>query len=336
MKKHFKTACLVCVLVLTALFLLSACGGEAEKKIESVAIDFTPKTEYVRNEKIDLSGLSVTLCYEGGASEKIGATDARVQVSGGETATAGEHTLTVSFGESEKSFSYSVRDTRLTLILGDGSADGEKTVTVTTPENYTAIGSYLPTPDEAGYEFAGWFFDEALTRPVIYNLGDRVDTSADLTLYAGYDIDYTGVFAYTIENGEVTIDTFDPTKTDLFVLHIPSTVRLLPVVKIADDFFGESGVTFSVYSELYFDENSKLREIGKNAFSYASFDAVTFPKTLITIGEGAFAGVQVEEIVFPDSLERIEKLAFQCCVRLKNVTFGEGSRLNYIGEGAFV
>ncbi|HBJ18983.1 MAG TPA: hypothetical protein DDY70_04505 [Clostridiales bacterium] len=336
MKQHTRSVCLTVFLVLLALFTLSACaGGETEKKIESVTIDFTTKAEYVRNEKIDLSGLTVTLHYEGGTTETVGATDTRVQVSGAETATAGEHTMTVSFGESEKSFSYSVRDTRLTLSLGDGSADGEKIITVTTPENYTSIASYLPTPDAEGYEFAGWFFDEALTRPVTYNLGDRVDTSADLTLYAGYDIDYTGIFGYTVENGEVTIHTFDPTKADLFELHIPSTVRLLPVVKIADGFFEESGVSFSVYSELIFGEDSKLREIGKNAFAFASFDKITLPGTLVTIGEGAFAGVQIEEIAFPDSLERIEKQAFESCISLRTATFGENSHLNYIGEEAF-
>lgn len=336
MRKHLTAIFLSALAVLLAVFSLGACNHpEPERKIESATIDFTPKEAYARNEAIDLSGLTVKIRYDNGTEETVSSDDSRLSVSGTDTSATGSYTMTVSFLDTVRDFSYTVRDTRLTLVFGDGSYGGEKSMTVDTPENYTSVSAYLPTPDKEGYEFAGWFFDDRFTRPLTYHFNDRVDTSADLTLYAGYDVDYTDVFEYTVENGEVTLISFSPDHMDFFDLHIPSTIRLLPVVKIGDDFFENSGVMFSTYDTLSFDEDSALREIGKNAFSYATFENVSLPGTLVTVGESAFAGVAISEIHFPGTVRRIEKKAFEGCIHLQNATFGDGSVLEYIGEQAF-
>lgn len=330
-------AVLLCLLLLAVLV---ACNQEkpSEPALTGAEITGTLKDEYVRNEKIDLSGILVTATYEDGTSRTFTVNDTAVSVSGGDTQTSGENfTLTVRFETFEKTFGYSVRDTVLTLILGDGSCNGEKNFTFPTPENYTDLTGYLPVPDNAGMEFAGWFCDAEFRTPATTNFGGKVDTSADITLYAGYDVDYSETFGYEENGNEITLtELLSGALFGTGRLTIPDTVKLRPVTKIGDGFINEFYTSWLVYDELYFGENSAVREIGKSAFAGArSLSSVVFPKTLVRIGTEAFSGCGFSELHFPASLERIDEGAFASNSSLVLIDFGESSRVSEIEMRAF-
>lgn len=124
----FCSACAVSV-----LFALAACeknsdSQNTEKQVTSIFVDFTPKEVYVRNEEIDYSSVQAIVNYSDGSQNTYTAEDEEISVEGGDTSAAGTFTLTVTYSDpaydfinkSEK-FTYTVRDTRMTLIFGDGT-----------------------------------------------------------------------------------------------------------------------------------------------------------------------------------------------------------------------
>ena len=328
---------LLCFLLLSAL---AACKKEepAPAALTGAEITGTLKEEYVRNEAMDLSGITVTASYDDGTTKVFTVKDDAVSVTGGDTQASGaDFTLTVRFASFEKVFHYSVRDTVLTLVLGDGSCSGERSFTFSTPENYTDLTDYLPVPDDENKEFAGWFTDAAFRTPVESNFGGKVDTSADTTLYAGDDIDYTDVFSYEEVNGEITLTELSSSMLlGTGRLTIPDTVRLRPVTKIGENFISEYYAGWLEYDELYFCENSAVREIGKSAFAgWKALKNIVFPATLIRIDASAFCATGIEELHFPASLERIGENAFEANDSLVLLDFGTSPKLSEIGMSAF-
>ena len=106
MKRKKIPAILAFLLCLLATALLAiACdtpGDLDDGEIASVDIRFTTlNEEYVRNEKIDFSGLDVTAVYKNGVVHAFGKSIATV--SGGDTSVAGKNKeLTVSYRGYEK------------------------------------------------------------------------------------------------------------------------------------------------------------------------------------------------------------------------------------------
>ncbi len=337
-----KKALLKILLVLTAcVCALAAVACAAVPTVASVSFEFAPETEYVRNEEIDYSGLKVTVNYDDGSKKTYTATDEEVTITGGETDEAGaEFTLTVSCEGESKTYAYSVRNTRLTLIFGDGEYEGaaDGVLTAETPENYTDITDYEPVPNEFGMAFAGWFYDQAFTKPVKYVFDNKVSTSEDTTLYAGYDVDYSTVFNYERNSAgdEITLVSFNAFTYYMGAMEIPETIELLPVTVIADDFFPNSDSGMGVFFDtLDFGKHSKVREIGVNAFSGASFETIVLSENLERIGAGAFMGNAVKQIAFPETLEYIGEEAFYACGDLAEINFAENSDLQVISTRAF-
>ena len=340
MKRKKIPAILAFLLCLLATALLAiACdtpGDLDDGEIASVDIRFTTlNEEYVRNEKIDFSGLDVTAVYKNGVVHAFGKSIATV--SGGDTSVAGKNKeLTVSYRGYEKTYFYNVRNTRLTLHLGEHEWNENATVVTETPENYTDLSEYTPSPDNGTDEFAGWFTDEGCTKPVELNFDGRIDTSVDREIYAGYDVDYSTQFSYEEDGDEITLTRFIGLDIfDLGALTIPATVKLRPVTKIAADFIDPDYASWYFYSSIDFGENSKVREIGANAFAYLAVTSVNFPKTLVSIGDGAFTACKFTELSFPASIERIGASAFYMNTALERIDFGENGALRFIGDSAF-
>ena len=331
-------ASLLCLLA-TALFA-TACdtpGDPADNgEIASVDIRFTTlNEEYVRNEKIDFSGLDVTVVYKNGNVHAFGYGIATV--SGGDTSVAGKNKeLTVSYGGYEKTYFYNVRNTRLTIHLGEHEWNEQTTVVKETEDNYTDLSAYEPHPDNDTDEFAGWFTDEGCTNPVDTNFDGMLDTSFDREIYAGYDADYSTQFSYEEEGNEITLTKF--IGLDVFddgALRIPETVKLRPVTKIAADFIDPDYASWYSYSSIDFGRKSKVREIGENAFAYLAVSSVNFPKTLVSIGNGAFAACKLTDLFFPVSLERIESSAFYMNTSLQTIDFARNGSLRFLGDSTF-
>ena len=331
-------ASLLCLLA-TAL-LATACDTPRDPddygEIASVDIRFTTlNEEYVRNEKIDFSGLDVTVVYKNGNVHAFGYGIATV--SGGDTSVAGKNKeLTVSYGGYEKTYFYNVRNTRLTIHLGEHEWNEQTTVVKETEDNYTDLSAYEPHPDNDTDEFAGWFTDEGCTNPVDTNFDGMLDTSFDREIYAGYDADYSTQFSYEEEGNEITLTKF--IGLDVFddgALRIPETVKLRPVTKIAADFIDPDYASWYSYSSIDFGRKSKVREIGENAFAYLAVSSVNFPKTLVSIGNGAFAACKLTDLFFPVSLERIESSAFYMNTSLQTIDFARNGSLRFLGDSTF-
>ncbi len=331
-------AALLCLLA-TALFA-TACDtpGDPADNGEIASVDFqftTLNEEYVRNEKIDFSGLDVTVVYKNGNVHAFGYGIATV--SGGDTSVAGKNKeLTVSYRGHEKTYFYNVRNTRLTIHLGEYEWNEQTTVVQETEDNYTDVSAYEPRPDNNTDEFAGWFTDEECSHPVDTNFDGMLDTSFDREIYAGYDVDYSTQFSYEEKGNEITLTKF--IGLDVFddgALTIPETVKLRPVTKIAADFVDPDYASWYSYSSIDFGRKSNVREIGENAFAYLPVSSVNFPKTLVSIGDGAFTACKFTELSLPASLERIGASAFYMNVDLKTIDFGENGALRFIGDRAF-
>lgn len=329
-----KIALALCVILL-ALFAV-ACGEEKTPDMTGAEFSLDLKEEYVRNETIDLSGLAVTVSYDDGTTRVLGTGSSEVKVSGGDTATAGsDFTLTVSVGAFSQTFHYAVRDTEMTLVFGSGTLSGERSLHMVTPDNYTDVADYTPVPDKEGMAFAGWFYDEACTDRAPLHFTTKVSTAADTTLYAGYDVDYTEKFTWEIKDGAATLTSYLPTALEEQVLCIPATVERYPVIAIGEDFCALSGEWLLRFDTLTFAPDSRVEEIGVNAFSGASLSTAEFPQSLKRIGAAAFMGCDLQTLLIPANVERIDTEAFEGCTYMRDVVFADDSRLQYIGESAF-
>ena len=74
-----------------------------------------------------------------------------------------------------------------------------------------------------------------------------------------------------------------------------------------------------------YDEGSKLKSIGKNAFFLCvHLENITLPEGLETICASAFRASGLVSITMPDSLKTIYQGAFYQCKSLERVTLNEG------------
>ncbi len=330
------------VLIGALLTALAAFGltGCKDDDIKSVYFGGDIKKEYVRNDVIDLSDLYITIVYKDGKDKSYPLPYKDVTVTGGDTSVAGENlSLTVSYKKCKKTFTYSVRNPKLTLDFGNGAYEEKTSMEISAENNYTDVSGYLPTPDIWGYEFAGWFYDREFTSPVKYYFGSgRIDTSSDITVYAGYDLSYSDKFVYE-ENSDGQI-VLTGLQNEMLMgfgeLYIPETIKLRPVVKINDGFVDPMFVGMMNYSSLRFADNSKVTEIGNEAFSgLFQLKEIDLPSGLRRIGKDAFSGVGITSIVIPASVESLGENAFFSGQNLVSVEFEENSKLNFIGASAF-
>ncbi len=77
------------------------------------------------------------------------------------------------------------------------NTNGGNTISPTTDE--TTIPNVLPTPSKEGYNFAGWYTDEALTIPVVTGTA----LTSDITLYAKWADPYSVAYARTLIDADV-------------------------------------------------------------------------------------------------------------------------------------
>ena len=77
--------------------------------------------------------------------------------------------------------------------------------------------------------------------------------------------------------------------------------------------------------EVVFEEGSKLRVIGREAFNNCTnLRGIDLPDSVVEIGLDAFYGSGLETFVAPRALRTIRQSAFQDCKSLKRVQLNEG------------
>lgn len=290
------------------------------------------KKTYGLRETLDPGDLEVVLLYSDGKSRSTTVYDPEVEYHGGSTEELGSHLITVSANGHVAETAYEVVRYHLILDMNGGSYEGQESVDLALDYPLVDLTSYIPVPADSAMCFAGWFFDRELTNRVRMEAPGQLKVAGSLTLYAGYDRDYSDVFTYHIEDDSVVLDSLN-----LFYMEteitIPATVELYPVVKIGDGF--TTGGFFFGFERLTFAPGSEVQEIGDYAFNGVSISTVELPESLVNIGRGAFSMCDITaELRIPAGVKIIEDEAFSGNTRLEKVRFERGA-LTHIGSSAF-
>lgn len=130
---------------------------------------------------------------------------------------------------------------------------------------------------------------------------------------AGY-IPYTLGYKPYKHGVQVTAYSFEGFESDEEIVTIPEKYNDLPVIRIHDDAFANSGA-----KRVYLPQC--IEEIGNGAFfSCGNLERISLPEGLTTIGDTAFANCRsLSKINLPDSLKILGAGAFSHCISLSGV-----------------
>ena len=356
---NFKISCLF--LSSFIISLLSSCNyTNIDNTISKIEIeDDGIKKIYGRGEIINLSSTTLKVSYSNGETNIVNALDSLVKIEGTNTDTIGEHIIKFSINNISTFDTYKVEQYTVTLNYLDGTFEGDNTTTIDVYANKCDLSTYVPSKDEIdektnlGYRFSGWFYDEALTIRAAYLANHEFYTDKDVTLYAGYDLNYTDKFLYRVNEEENGVELLSININALFdedflyskTLTIPTTIDRYPVISIGDDFlkYEDEDFEFDLSSYLSceyidFGKDSHITKIGKNAFSnLTSLKKLKLPDSIEEIDEKAFFNTGIEnEIVFPKSLIKIGAYAFSYNQGgIDKISFEDNSKIKVIGEYSF-
>ena len=141
----------------------------------------------------------------------------------------------------------------------------------------------------------------------------------------------TGLEQITFEEGSkievIGFQTFE-SATALQTIRIPARVKEISV----EAFRNAISLT-----EVTFEEGSQLEFIGDDAFNGATaLQTIHIPAGVGHIGEGAFRNtISLQTIRIPRLVQTLMNLTFENATSLREVTFEEGSQLEFIYDGVF-
>lgn len=274
------------------------------------------------------------------------------------TSQEGTFNASITYKNFTKTFEYQVKQYYLTLDFNSGVYQDKTSITLPFYNNRIDVEEYIPVlQNEENKIFAGWYLDKECYERASFYSENEFYAKQDVVLYAGYDVNYSDKFIYTIDKKERTViikslnfDTYLANYIFDTELVIPATIEGYDVVEVGKDFLiqnivGEDGSveqinwgSYLMVSSLIFPSNSKVKVIGDSAFNSMSLlSNVQFPSTLETIGESAFLSTGLGgTITFPKTLQTIGKTAFSYLTgNLEKVTFEKDSEIKIIGENAF-
>ncbi len=78
-----------------------------------------------------------------------------------------------------------------------------------------------------------------------------------------------------------------------------------------------------------------VTSLGSSAFALSSITQVRISENLTAIAAGAFSDTKLTSVFIPAKVQTIGIGAFNCCARLKKLSFAENAGLTVIGESAF-
>ena len=157
---------------------------------------------------------------------------------------------------------------------------------------------------EGGYDFGGWYTDQACTNSSITYLDGNTYLN-DITLYAKW----TPIFTYTTQDSGIKITGFNPEWGYLSSnITIPSTIDDKMVISISSE------------------TNNSFR---RNAL----IESITLPDSISNIGNNTFQESKIKNILLPNSIIQIPNAVFYDCSKLASITIPES--VTIIGEKAF-
>ena len=191
----------------------------------------------------------------------------------------------------------------------------------------------LQSPNKTGYDFAGWYVNEALTEKV-----EKIVACSygNKKFYAKWD---KSIFKYT-NNGKI-IGLYVNCQT-VTELDIPSTINGTTITGIFDSAFSGCSELISItipkgvtsIGSLAFKGCSKLETIYYNGYLENWCEIIGLNNIMSSSRTLYIGGKKVEgELVIPDSVTSIGNSAFKGCTGLTSVTIHNG--VTIIGESAF-
>ena len=152
--------------------LESAKAGLVQIKVTDMTVTAPTKVVYERGDNFDTTGMVVTVTDNNGQTRELTATEYTVE--GFDSATAGEKTVTVKYGELEKSFTVTVNACYIVTVDGKVYTNGQYNDLVT-----------VTAEEKAGQTFAGW--KDASGKVVSTDAEYSFRISGDVTLTSVYD-----------------------------------------------------------------------------------------------------------------------------------------------------
>lgn len=236
-------------LMVFSLFGLAACAGEAEKEIDYLDIVSNPdKVEYNVGDELDLTGLDLRIVYTDETELDLALAD--VEVTGFDTNTIGEQTITVTYEDVSATF---------TVTVFDPDADKEL---------LSINVKSLPTTQQ--YVVGASFDDTGLVIEAVYNTGEKEDVT-DYTL-SGFDSSAVNL------DGEVTVTFEDKTATfsykirETIVQGITDTTITVGNTAATSGVFAAVGVPFNEGILAYFDKVNQAGGVGGRTINFVTYD----------------------------------------------------------------
>lgn len=152
--------------------LESAKAGLVQIKVTDMTVTAPTKVVYKRGDNFDTTGMVVTVTDNNGQTRELTATEYTVE--GFDSATAGEKTVTVKYGELEKSFTVTVNACYIVTVDGKVYTNGQYNDLVT-----------VTAEEKSGQTFAGW--KDASGKVVSTDAEYSFRISGDVTLTSVYD-----------------------------------------------------------------------------------------------------------------------------------------------------
>lgn len=266
------------------------------------------KTEYIRGESLDLTGLTLKLTYSDGSTRVI---EEGFQVSGLSSATSGKQTLTVTYEGFTATFTVTVKP----IILASGTCGDNLTWTLDELGLLTISGTGVMYSYDNAYNYSPWYSYHGITTIVVENGVTSIGTAAFADCYAtsvSLPEGLTAIGKYAFENC-VFLEN----------ITIPETVNY-----IGDWAFSSSGLTSIRLPQ-------GITAIPWNCFLWCdALETVELPASLTTIDQGAFHGCSaLKSIAIPEGVTTIGAEAFQYCYALESIVIPDG--VTSVGLRAF-
>lgn len=191
------------------------------------------------------------------------------------------------------------------------------------------VGDALVAPEPPardGFEFAGWYVDEALQSP----FDSSAPVEDDLVLYADWDL--------------LELLEFEAVGDVIYMVDVHAENATASAVGTSNSF---TGTELAIEPQVQIaGKTYTVTNIGPHSFDGLGLTGVSIPNSIVTIEEYAFAAGDVDldtqqltdrnplgDLVLPDSVQTIEDYAFGGAI-LTSLRLGSG--VQHIGEGAFI
>lgn len=323
-------------------------------------IGFDPSVPYSVGEIIDFTKMSLLVTRNDESTETIKVFSNDVTIKGASTEAPGSFTFEITFENKTNNYRYNVVQNYITLDFNGGTFEDKKEIKLPLYNSQVDLSRYTPEVTSVSGEnlkFSGWYYDKENTERATYLIDKNFIAYENTTLYAGYDLDYSDEFIYSINERNETCELISPNFDNPFnlvmmdTLNIPKTIEGYKVTSIADDFLSKKVVDevtgevsiidyswMANYRKIVFPSDSYVKTIGARSFKgVATLESIEFPNSLLTIGKEAFSETPLSDtLTLPSSLRKIGEGAFSYGTGdLYKVEFNENSEIKVIGEYAF-